>query len=90
MQLIILSCYFWSNTANPSVTCFSEFKLFVGNLNSEKDFDELKSAMAKFFSKAGLEILDVRLGGSRCVKWVADECMHVRVVVSTISQFLSV
>lgn len=69
---------------------FSGFKLFVGNLNSNKDFDELKEAMAKFFSKAGLEIMDVRLGGSRCVKRAADECMPVRVVISKISQFLAV
>ncbi|XP_054645153.1 nucleolin [Dunckerocampus dactyliophorus] len=41
------------------------FCLFVGNLNSEKDFEEIKTAMRKFFSKNGIEIADVRLGGSR-------------------------
>ncbi|XP_031430982.1 nucleolin isoform X2 [Clupea harengus] len=41
------------------------FKLFVGNLNSNKDYDELKEAMTKFFAKGGLEIQDVRLGGSK-------------------------
>uniref|UniRef100_A0A8C2ANN3 Nucleolin n=1 Tax=Cyprinus carpio TaxID=7962 RepID=A0A8C2ANN3_CYPCA len=41
------------------------FSLFLGNLNSNKDFDEIKSAISKFFSKEGLEIQDVRLGGSK-------------------------
>ncbi|XP_059400119.1 nucleolin-like [Carassius carassius] len=41
------------------------FSLFLGNLNSNKDFDEIKSAITKFFSKEGLEIQDVRLGGSK-------------------------
>uniref|UniRef100_A0A672L3R2 Nucleolin n=1 Tax=Sinocyclocheilus grahami TaxID=75366 RepID=A0A672L3R2_SINGR len=44
------------------LNCFS---LFLGNLNSNKDFDESKSAITKFFSKEGLEIQDVRLGGSK-------------------------
>ncbi|XP_016118303.1 nucleolin-like [Sinocyclocheilus grahami] len=44
---------------------FSGFSLFLGNLNSNKDFDESKSAITKFFSKEGLEIQDVRLGGSK-------------------------
>ncbi|XP_056304560.1 nucleolin isoform X2 [Danio aesculapii] len=41
------------------------FSLFLGNLNNNKDFDELKSAISKFFSKEGLEIQDVRLGGTK-------------------------
>ncbi|KAM6921304.1 nucleolin [Xenentodon cancila] len=39
--------------------------LFVGNLNANKDFDEIKSGLRKFFSKNSLEITDVRLGGSK-------------------------
>ncbi|KAG7217532.1 hypothetical protein INR49_021459 [Caranx melampygus] len=41
------------------------FCLFVGNLNSSKDFDEIKSALRKFFTKNDLEVADVRLGGSK-------------------------
>lgn len=41
------------------------FSLFVGNLNSSKDFDEIKASLRKFFSKNGLEITDVRLGGNK-------------------------
>ncbi|XP_026179105.1 nucleolin [Mastacembelus armatus] len=41
------------------------FCLFVGNLNSNKDFDEIKSSLRKFFSKNDLEVVDVRLGGSK-------------------------
>uniref|UniRef100_A0A8C2ZY82 Nucleolin n=1 Tax=Cyclopterus lumpus TaxID=8103 RepID=A0A8C2ZY82_CYCLU len=41
------------------------FCLFVGNLNSNKEFDEIKDAMKKFFTKNGLEVADVRLGGSK-------------------------
>ncbi|XP_067452838.1 nucleolin isoform X3 [Thunnus thynnus] len=41
------------------------FCLFVGNLNSSKDFDEIKTSLRKFFSKNSLEIVDVRLGGSK-------------------------
>ncbi|KAL3047299.1 hypothetical protein OYC64_021510 [Pagothenia borchgrevinki] len=41
------------------------FCLFVGNLNSDKDFDEIKDAMRKFFTKNDLEVTDVRLGGSK-------------------------
>nr|XP_057928751.1 nucleolin isoform X2 [Doryrhamphus excisus] len=49
------------------------FCLFVGNLNSEKSFDDLKASMRKFFSKNGLEIADVRLGGSRKFGYVEFE-----------------
>lgn len=41
------------------------FCLFVGNLNSNKDFEEIKSSLRKFFSKNDLEVADVRLGGSK-------------------------
>lgn len=44
---------------------FSGFSLFVGNLNSNKDFDEIKATLRKFFSKNDLEIADIRLGNSR-------------------------
>lgn len=39
----------------------------MGNLNSDKSFEEIKEGISKFFKKEGLEIQDVRLGGS---KWV--------------------
>ncbi|XP_030289351.1 nucleolin isoform X4 [Sparus aurata] len=41
------------------------FCLFVGNLNSNKDFEEIKTSLRKFFSKNDLEVADVRLGGSK-------------------------
>ncbi|KAM7387965.1 hypothetical protein PAMP_024169 [Pampus punctatissimus] len=41
------------------------FCLFVGNLNSSKDFDEIKTSLRKFFSKNSLEVVEVRLGGSK-------------------------
>ncbi|XP_034737487.1 nucleolin isoform X3 [Etheostoma cragini] len=41
------------------------FCLFIGNLNSNKDFEEIKEGLRKFFSKNGLEVADVRLGGSK-------------------------
>ncbi|XP_010897017.3 nucleolin isoform X2 [Esox lucius] len=41
------------------------FCLFVGNLNANKDFDEIKEALAAFFSKKNLEVQDVRLGASK-------------------------
>ncbi|XP_029551313.1 nucleolin isoform X2 [Salmo trutta] len=40
-------------------------RLFVGNLKSNKDFDEIKEALAAFFSKKNLEVQDVRLGASK-------------------------
>merc|ERR1740131_111245 len=39
--------------------------LFVGNLNPNKEYDEIKDALRKFFTKNELEIADVRLGGSK-------------------------
>lgn len=44
---------------------FPGFCLFVGNLNSNKDFEEIKTSLRKFFSKNDLEVADVRLGGSK-------------------------
>ncbi|XP_049577187.1 nucleolin isoform X2 [Syngnathus scovelli] len=41
------------------------FCLYVGNLNANKEFDEIKDAMRKFFTKNDLEVSDVRLGGSK-------------------------
>lgn len=41
------------------------FSLFVGNLNSSKDFEELKDGLRKFFTKNDIEVTDVRLGGSK-------------------------
>uniref|UniRef100_A0A673XU60 Nucleolin n=1 Tax=Salmo trutta TaxID=8032 RepID=A0A673XU60_SALTR len=41
------------------------FCLFIGNLNSNKDFDEIKEALAAFFSKKNLDVQDVRLGASK-------------------------
>ncbi|KAJ8374320.1 hypothetical protein SKAU_G00049000 [Synaphobranchus kaupii] len=41
------------------------FSLFVGNLNSGKDFDEIKQGLANFFSKKNLEVQDVRVGSSK-------------------------
>uniref|UniRef100_A0A8C7ZYR2 Nucleolin n=1 Tax=Oryzias sinensis TaxID=183150 RepID=A0A8C7ZYR2_9TELE len=55
------------------------FCLFVGNLNSNKDFDEIKTSLRKFFSKNSLEIVDVRLGGSKkfgYVDFASEEDMN--------------
>ncbi|XP_069473659.1 nucleolin isoform X2 [Ambystoma mexicanum] len=41
------------------------FSLYLGNLNHEKDFDELKDAIRQFFSKKSLTVADVRLGGTK-------------------------
>ncbi|MCJ8737578.1 hypothetical protein PDJAM_G00025720 [Pangasius djambal] len=41
------------------------FSLFMGNLNSDKSFEEIKEGIGKFFKKEGLVIQDVRLGGSK-------------------------
>ncbi|KAB5559036.1 hypothetical protein PHYPO_G00024220 [Pangasianodon hypophthalmus] len=37
----------------------------MGNLNSDKSFEEIKEGIGKFFKKEGLVIQDVRLGGSK-------------------------
>ncbi|KAJ8277190.1 hypothetical protein GJAV_G00072390 [Gymnothorax javanicus] len=41
------------------------FSLFIGNLNSTKDYDEIKQGLKNFFSKKNLEVLDVRVGSSK-------------------------
>ncbi|XP_074490672.1 nucleolin [Sebastes fasciatus] len=41
------------------------FCLFIGNLNSNKDFEEIKESLRKFFTKNGLDVAEVRLGGSK-------------------------
>ncbi|MBN3321432.1 NUCL protein, partial [Atractosteus spatula] len=38
---------------------------FVGNLNSDKNFDELKEALGNFFSKNNLQAQDVRIAYSK-------------------------
>ncbi|KAM4548198.1 nucleolin [Odontesthes bonariensis] len=53
--------------------------LFVGNLNSNKDFEEIKDSLRKFFTKNSLEIVDVRLGGSKkfgYVDFASEEDMN--------------
>uniref|UniRef100_A0A3P8WAE9 Nucleolin n=1 Tax=Cynoglossus semilaevis TaxID=244447 RepID=A0A3P8WAE9_CYNSE len=55
------------------------FCLFVGNLNSNKDFDEIKTSLRKFFTKNDLEVADVRLGASKkfgYVEFSTDEDMQ--------------
>ncbi|XP_073482616.1 nucleolin [Aquarana catesbeiana] len=39
--------------------------VFVANLNSSKDYDELKDALREFFSKKSLPVQDVRIGASK-------------------------
>ncbi|XP_051930505.1 nucleolin isoform X2 [Hippocampus zosterae] len=50
------------------------FCLFIGNLNSNKDFDEIKNAAKKFFTKNDIEVADVRLGASRKFGYVEFSC----------------
>ncbi|XP_061634201.1 nucleolin [Phyllopteryx taeniolatus] len=50
------------------------FCLFVGNLNFNKDFDEIKSSLRKFFAKNDIEVADVRLGGSKKFGYVEFSC----------------
>ncbi|XP_072294123.1 nucleolin isoform X2 [Eucyclogobius newberryi] len=47
--------------------------LFIGNLDSNKDFDELKASLKKFFSKNDIEVAEVRLGGSKKFGYVDFE-----------------
>ncbi|XP_016520837.1 nucleolin isoform X2 [Poecilia formosa] len=47
--------------------------LFVGNLNCNKDFEEIKDGLRKFFSKNNIEITDVRLGMSKKFGYVDFE-----------------
>lgn len=48
-------------------SCVPAFSLFMGNLNSENTYEEIKEAASKFFKKESLDIQDVRLGGSKYV-----------------------
>ncbi|NXN98229.1 NUCL protein, partial [Rhinopomastus cyanomelas] len=41
------------------------FSVFVGNLVSTKDFEELKTGLKEFFGKKNIEVLDVRIGSSK-------------------------
>nr|XP_061791092.1 nucleolin [Nerophis lumbriciformis] len=50
------------------------FCLFAGNLNSNKDFDEIKSSMRKFFAKNDIEVAEVRLGASKKFGYVEFSC----------------
>ncbi|NXK11483.1 NUCL protein, partial [Herpetotheres cachinnans] len=43
----------------------SAFSLFVGNLVSTKDYEELKTGIKEFFGKKNIEVLDVRIGASK-------------------------
>ncbi|NXA26325.1 NUCL protein, partial [Ibidorhyncha struthersii] len=43
----------------------SAFSLFVGNLTSSKDYEELKAGLKEFFGKKNIEVLDVRIGASK-------------------------
>ncbi|NXQ31955.1 NUCL protein, partial [Alaudala cheleensis] len=43
----------------------SAFSIFVGNLVSTKEFDELKTGLREFFGKKNIEVLDVRIGASK-------------------------
>ncbi|GCC23192.1 nucleolin [Chiloscyllium punctatum] len=49
------------------------FSLFVGNLNSEKNFEELKKALNGFFTKKKLSVVDVRIGYTRKYGYVDFE-----------------
>ncbi|NXG81058.1 NUCL protein, partial [Baryphthengus martii] len=43
----------------------SAFSVFVGNLVSTKDYEELKTGIREFFGKKSIEVLDVRIGASK-------------------------
>ncbi|KFV93047.1 Nucleolin, partial [Fulmarus glacialis] len=43
----------------------SAFSLFVGNLVSTKEYEELKTGIKEFFGKKNIEVLDVRIGASK-------------------------
>uniref|UniRef100_H9G4M1 Nucleolin n=1 Tax=Anolis carolinensis TaxID=28377 RepID=H9G4M1_ANOCA len=48
-----------------TVFSLSAFSVFLGNLNANKDFEELKAGIRDFFTKKDIEVQDVRLGGSK-------------------------
>ncbi|KAL8188227.1 UNVERIFIED_CONTAM: hypothetical protein K2H54_063852, partial [Gekko kuhli] len=41
------------------------FSLFMGNLNSNKDFEEMKAAIRDFFAKKDLQVQEIRIGNSK-------------------------
>ncbi|KAF1477414.1 nucleolin, partial [Pygoscelis antarcticus] len=43
----------------------SAFSLFVGNLVSTKEYEELKTGIKEFFGKKNIDVLDVRIGASK-------------------------
>ncbi|XP_064020937.1 nucleolin [Pogoniulus pusillus] len=43
----------------------SSFSVFIGNLSSTKEFEELKTGIREFFGKKNIEVLDVRIGTSK-------------------------
>ncbi|NXU49245.1 NUCL protein, partial [Turnix velox] len=43
----------------------SAFSLFLGNLNANKDYEELKTGIREFLGKKNIEVLDVRIGASK-------------------------
>ncbi|XP_072897304.1 nucleolin isoform X1 [Hemitrygon akajei] len=59
--------------AKKQKTDSAAFSLFVGNLNSEKNFEELKKALNDFFTKKKLTVAGVRIGGSRRFGYVDFE-----------------
>ncbi|XP_067851345.1 nucleolin [Heptranchias perlo] len=59
--------------AKKQKTDSDAFSLFVGNLNSEKNFEELKKALNDFFTKKKLSVTDVRIGSSRKFGYVDFE-----------------
>lgn len=62
-----MAIFFPFNTfiAHSFFFLFLGFSLFVGNLNSDKDFEEIKDGLRKFFTKNNVEVTDVRLGSSK-------------------------
>ncbi|NXP76902.1 NUCL protein, partial [Ramphastos sulfuratus] len=43
----------------------SSFSIFIGNLSSTKEFEELKTGIRDFFGKKNIEVSDVRIGTSK-------------------------
>ncbi|XP_035996971.1 nucleolin isoform X1 [Fundulus heteroclitus] len=52
-------------SAKKAKTDGEAFSLFVGNLNSAKDYEEIKELLNTFFTKNNCEVTDVRLGMSK-------------------------
>ncbi|XP_069478992.1 nucleolin-like [Ambystoma mexicanum] len=62
-----------SEAKKPKPELVESYCVFLGNLDSAKEFDELKEAIQQFFSKHSLTVSDVRLGGSKKFGYV-DFC----------------